>query len=142
MGFNNYLLKIGTANSNNVFTITGEKYVDFASYSAIPKVQDVDAYRDANGVLHRNTVEHVPLVVSFETLRLTNTELGTLMTGISNNYINALERKVLVTAFCPEKNDYVTQEMYWAEPEIKIESIDIRNSVIKYLPIKMEFIGY
>jgi len=140
MGFNNYLVRFGGA--TGAFTITGAKYIDYGSYSAVRKVQDVDSYRDANGVLHRNTIEHVPIVVSFNTLHLTNEELAVLMAGITSNYSHELERKVLVTAFCPETNDYVSQEMYWAEPEITIESIDMNRGVIKYAPIKMKFIGY
>lgn len=134
MGYGGYLIKVGS------FEITGEKYIKYSSYGVTRKIQDLDSYRDANGVLHRNALEHVPLVVNFETLSLTNTELATLLSGIQTNYLNALERKVLATVYVPETDEYVTQEMYLAEPEPVIKSI--YGNVITYEPLKLSFIGY
>jgi hypothetical protein len=140
MAFSNYLIKFGSG--NGAFTITGEKYVEYNTYEAVRKVQDLDPYRDANGVLHRNALSHVPVTIKFNTLRLTNTEFATLVNGISSNYSNAQERKVLVTAYVPETDSYISQDMYWAEPQIKIQNIDLKNNVIIYAPMTMEFIGY
>ena len=140
MAFSNYLIQFGSG--NGAFKITGEKYIEYGSYDAKRKVQDLDPYRDGNGVLHRNALSHIPLTVKFNTLKLNNTELATLLSGISSNYINATERKVLVTAYVPETDSYISQDMYWAEPQIKIQNIDLKNNVIIYAPMTMEFIGY
>ena len=140
MAYSSYLIQIGSGNT--AFTITGEKYIEKGSYKAVPKRQDVDPVRTVDGKLHRNVIEHAPLVVSFNTLSLTNTELGNLFGGIAANYLNELERKVLATAYVPELDEYVTQEMYLVEPEPMIDTINNKTGVIKYLPLKMEFIGY
>ena len=141
MGFNGYLLKIGTGNS--AFTITGECYIDYASYDATKEVQDLDAYRDATGALHRNALPHIPMKVNFQTRPgLDNEEMSTLLSGISSNYSNALERKATVTAFIPELNDYVTQEMYMAGPTLKIRKIDTAQNKVYYESCKITFIGY
>ena len=134
MSYGGYLIKIGD------FEITGEKYIKYSTYSVTRKVQDLDSYRDANGVLHRNALQHTPIVVEFETLPLTNTELATFLGTIQDNYLNALERKVLATVYVPETDSYVSQDMYLAEPAPRIRQI--KGSTIIYEPLKLSFIGY
>ena len=136
MAYAGYLIKIGE------FTITGEKYIKYQTFSVTRKIQDLDSYRDANGVLHRNALQHTPIVVSFETPPLNNEELATLLGGIQSNYISALERSVLATVYVPELNDYVSQQMYLAEPEPKIRQINARSNVIIYEPLQLSLIGY
>ena len=136
MAYAGYLMRIGD------FDITGARCIQFASYEVTRKVQDLDPYRDANGVLHRNTLQNVPLTVQFDLMPgLTNTELGEFLGGIQRNYINALERKVLATVYVPELDDYITQEMYMAEPAIKIRSIT-KDNVINYEAVQIKFVGY
>ena len=134
MAYSGYLIKVGD------FEITGEKYIKYSSYSVARKVQDLDSYRDANGVLHRNALQHTPIVVAFETRALNNTELATFLGTIQDNYLNALERSVLATVYVPEIDDYVSQQMYLAEPEPKIRQI--KDNVIIYEPLTLSFIGY
>ena len=134
MAYSGYLIKIGD------FEITGEKYIKYSSYSVVRKVQDLDSYRDANGVLHRNALQHTPIVVSFETRNLNNTELALFLGNIQANYLNELERSVLATVYVPETDSYTSQQKYLAEPEPKIRQIN--NDVIIYEPLKISFIGY
>ena len=136
MAYAGYLMRIGD------FDITGSRVVQFSSFQVVRKVQDLDPYRDANGVLHRNTLENVPLAVQFDLMPgLTNTQLSNFLGGIQRNYLNALERKVLASVYVPELDDYVTQEMYMAEPELKIRRIDQPNTVI-YEAVQIKFVGY
>ena len=136
MAFNGYLLKIG-----GDYTITGANYVNEKSYKVTRNIQDLDSYRDANGVLHRQALEHVPLKIEIHTREnLTNDQLATFLGAIRSRYINAAERKCLVQAFVPELNDYVTQEMYMPDPEITIKII--KNGVVKYDSIRLAWIGY
>ena len=131
--YSGYLLRIG----NDTFPM---KYISEKTYTAYASVQDLDSYRDANGVLHREALSHVPIKVEFETKPLDNVEYAEIMQMISKNYINELERKVSVTVFIPEKNDYVTQEAYMAEPQPKISVI--YGNKIQYEKLRMAFIGY
>ena len=137
MSYSGFLIKVGD------YEITGQRYVDFASYDATVEIQDLDSYRDANGVLHRNALSHVPVKVNFQTLpNLNNDEIGAFFSAISDNYTNALERKAIVTAFIPELNSYVTQDMYMAGPTLKIRKIDPQTNQVYYDSCKITFIGY
>jgi len=136
MGFSGYLLKVGN------YEIDGYKYINYADYNVTWNSQDLDSYRDANGVLHRNALSHRVAKVEFELREgLTNDEVATFMGNISSNYTNATERKASVTVFVPELNDYVTQDMYMSDPQFKIRRID-RNNIIRYEKTRIAFIGY
>ena len=137
MAYSGYLLKIGT------FEITGRKYVQFATYEVVRKVQDLDPYRDANGVLHRNTLPNVPLTVKFDLMpNLTNAQLSEFLGNIQSNYVNALERQVSATVYVPETDSYITQLMYMVEPTLKIRRIDNKTNTLYYEPCEIKFVGY
>lgn len=137
MSYGGYLLKIGN------YEITGQRYIDYASYDVTREVQDLDSYRDATGVLHRNALSHVPVKINFQTLPgLNNDEMSTFLGNIANNYTNAMERRAIVTAFVPESNSYITQEMYMAGPTLKIRKIDQKENQVYYESCKITFIGY
>lgn len=137
MAFDGTLLTVGS------YAITGERYIEYGKYNATINIQDLDSYRDANGVLHRNALEHAPVKVEIETRdNLTNEELGTFMSSIRSNYTTAGERKANVRAFVPEINDYITQEMYMPDPQFKIKRIDPNTNTIYYESTRLAFIGY
>ena len=101
----------------------------------------MDSYRDANGVLHRTALTHVPNKVEFETRPLlTNVSFSEMMSNIRANYINEEERKVSVTAYIPETDSYVTQDMYMPDITPKIYQANAKG--IKYDSIRLAFIGY
>lgn len=134
MAYENYLIKVGD------YEIP-LKYMNADTYNAYMSVLDLDSYTDANGKLHRNALSHTPNKVEFETIpMLTSSEFAEIMNGIKNNYLVARERKANVTAFIPEKNAYVTQEMYM--PDIVPVIYGIINGEVRYRPIRLAFIGY
>lgn len=137
MAFAGYLLKVGN------FEIDGTYYINWDKYNVTRLIQDLDSYRDANGVLHRNALDHVPIKVEFETREnLTNTDVGYFFGQIQANYTLPAERKAMVTAYVPELDTYITQEMYMADPQIKIKRIEDSTNTIKYESIRVAFIGY
>lgn len=141
MAYSGYLMQIGTG--EGAFVITGSKYIQFATYEVVRKVQDLDPYRDANGVLHRNALPNIPLTVKFSLMpSLSNTKLSEFLSGIQDNYINELERKVLATVYVPEIDDYITQNMYMAEPVLKIQRIDANTNTLYYEATEIKFVGY
>lgn len=131
--YSGFLIKIGGE-------LLDLKYIKEKTYNSYPSVQDLDSYRDANGELHRSALPHVPVKTEFETMPLDNNELGDLLGLIRNHYLNELERKVSVTVFVPEYNDYVTQNAYMAEPKPKIDHID--GNKVYYESLRLAFIGY
>lgn len=133
MAFSGFLLKVGDYKFP-------DRYMEYATYQAKRNVQDLDPRRDANGKLHRNSLEHVVITVTFNIKpNLTNKEIGELMRNIRENYTNELERCALVTAYVPEMDDYITQEMYLADPLFTIKEI---SDIIKYDRTTFNFIGY
>ena len=131
--YSGFLLKIG----NEIFNM---KYIKEKTYKGYASVQDLDSYRDANGVLHREALSHVPIKCEFETIPLNNEQYEQIMDMIRRNYINELERKVTITAFILEYNGYVTQDAYMAEPQPQIQTI--KDNKIQYAPLRIAFIGY
>lgn len=133
MAYNGFLLKVG----DYEFPLN---YIEYGTYVAKKNIQDLDPQRDANGYLHRNTLEHYIVTVTFNIKpNLTNIQIGELMRNIGNNYINQLERRAIVTAYVPEQDDYITQEMYLADPLFTIKEI---SDIIKYDRTTFNFIGY
>lgn len=133
MAYQGFLLKIGD------YTIP-HKYIKADSYSPYVNMQDVEAYTDANGYLHRNAVELKVAKVEFETpAMLTNVTFTELMDNIRANYLDVKSRKILITAYIPEYDDYVTQTGYLADFQPKIYGVF--DGVIKYNPIRLAVIG-
>lgn len=133
MAYSGFLLKIG----NYTFP---HKYIKADSYSAYDNMQDVDPWTDADGYLHRNAVDLKAVKVEFETpAMLTNTQLAEIMKNISANYIEEKSRTVMLTAYIPLTDEYVTQVGYMADITPKIYGIF--KDVIKYDPIRFAFIG-
>lgn len=134
MAYNGFLIKVGD------YEIPTNKFIRADSYSAYVNMQDVDPYTDANGYLHRNAIELKALKVEFETpAMLTNITLSELLSNIRANYISEKERKVKITAYIPEYDDYVTQIGYLADftPQI----YGNYGGVLRYNPIRLAFVG-
>lgn len=135
MGFNTYLLKIGD------YTFPTE-YITFNTFKPIRGVQDLDSYRDANGVLHRNALSHEIYKVEFQSRSMTNKEYDIIMDNIRSRYTNAQERKAQVDMFIPETGQYTGLiNAYIPDPEITIQKI-IDDTTLKYEPVTFKFIGY
>lgn len=134
MAFSGYLIKIGV---NDTFY---NKYIVGASYKVAKKIIDVDSYRDANGVLHRNAMDHLSYTIEFDVKPLDNVRMETLMSSIRSNFTTPKERKLSVTFWVPEDNDYVTASMYMPDPEFNIDHLTAGK--IFYKSTTLKFIGY
>lgn len=134
MSYSGFLVKVGD------YAIP-EKIIRPESYKAGPNTLDLDSYRDANGILHREALEHVPFKVEFETIAmLTNKTYPELMANISRNFINAREQKFIGTVYVCALDDYITQNMYM--PDTLPTIYNISDGVIRYNPVRIAFIGY
>lgn len=135
MAYAGYLIKVGS------YTIPADKFIRAESYKATLNVQDLDPYRDANGVLHRGALEHKVPKVEFETpAMLTNVEMAEFLGNIQKNYTIQSERKFSATVYIHELDEYITQDMYMADPEFTIYGN--YGGIIKYNPVRIAFIGY
>lgn len=133
MAYSGYLLKIGN------YTVP-HKFIRADTYSPYDNMQDIDDYTDANGELHRNAVDLKAIKVEFETpAMLTNKDLTEFLNNIKANFIDAKSRSVMITAYIPFEDDYVTQKGYMVD--ITPKMYGIFNDVIKYNPIRFAFVG-
>lgn len=137
MAYAGYLIKVGT------YTIP-LSFIKAESYKATHLIQDLDSYRDANGVLHRNALSHVPDKVEFECVpMLTNTEMNAVVSAIRAQITatgNLAERKASVSMYVPELDGYITQDMYMPDAEFSMYYAD--GSMIQYNAVRFAFIGY
>lgn len=134
MAYQGYLIKLGEQ-------ILPHKYIKADSFATTLITQDLDSYRDMEGVLHRTALQHRVNKIEFETpAMLTNFQVKELINIISSNYMNSAEKKVLATIYVPEIDDYMTQEMY--VPDISFSIYGIFKGIIRYNPIRIAFIAY
>lgn len=133
MAYSGFLIRAGN------YTIP-VKFIQLKSYKVTRNVMDLDSYRDANGVLHRTALEHVPIKIEFNTPYLTGEQMQELLKKIADNYISSEERKVMITAYVSETDEYVIQDMYMPDLEFTIYSI--KGATIIYEPLRIAFIGY
>lgn len=134
MAFSGYLIKIG--NYDTFFN----NYIVSASYKVAKKVLDVDSYRDANWVLHRNAMDHLSYTIEFELKPLNNTRLENVMSIIRSNFTTAKERKLNITFYVPEDDAYVTASCYMPDIEYTIDHLTA--GMIFYKSVVLKFIGY
>ena len=134
MSYQGWLIKVGE------YIIPTDKFIRADSYYPYVNMQDLNAWTDGDGYLHRNAVALKALKVEFETpAMLTNKDLTELMTNIQNNYINAQARECEVTAYIPEYDDYVTQRCYLSD--FKPQIYGNYDGVLHYDALRLAFIG-
>lgn len=134
MSFSGYLIKIG---SNDSFF---NKFIVAQSYKVAKKIQDLDSYRDANGLLHRNALDHLSYTIEFEVKPLNNTRMQEFLGAIRSNFVEPKERKVQMSFYLPETDTYESSYFYMPDPELTIDHIE--NNVISYTKTTIKFIGY
>lgn len=136
MAYNGFLLKVGT------YTFPME-YINYESYKATLGIQDLDAYRDGNGALHRNALDCAIPKIEFQLREnITNKEFDTIMANIRSQYTKAIERKANVRCFMPEIGDYIEYTaMYMPDIEVQIKE-QIDNTTLKYKSIRIAWIAY
>ena len=134
MAYSGFLIKVGS------YTVPF-RYIEASKYKTGVKGQDLDSYRDANGILHREALSNVSIKTEWETPNdMEESDVRDLMDNIRAQYTNQTEKKALVTAFMPETGNYVTMECYAPDIEYTIDNAD--ESTIKYASFRLAFIGY
>ena len=138
MAYSGYLVKVGGASSGYSIPLS---FIKADSYKVTNLIQDLDSYRDTNGVLHRNALPHYAIKCEFECVpMLTNAEITTVVNAIEAKFSVAAERKATVAVNVPETDSYVEQAMYMPDPEYQMYYAD--SSMIQYSSVRFAFIGY
>lgn len=134
MAYNGYLIKVGSY-------IIPHSIIQAESYKVTRNSQDVDSYRDTDGVLHRTALDNfVPKVEFSVKPMMTNAQLSVFLANIRMQYTDEVERKVTASVYLPETDDYVTCNMYMADFTPEIYFAD--STKIQYKAFRMAFIGY
>ena len=118
------------------------EYIQFDSYSTKPNQrQDMDSYTDADGVTQRNALAHTKTDIQFTVRKLYEADKDTLMSNITNNYINAKERDAMCTYYDTENGSYKTGHFY-LDPSLQIDIQDITDKGLRFKPISFHFVEY
>lgn len=133
MAYGNYLLKVGTYE-------VPLRYIKTETYSVLHSTTDLDSYRDANGVLHRNALAHKVNKVEFSTPPMFASDFNVLMSNISSQYTNTTEKKCSVSCYIPEIDSYETSNMY--VPDITVSILENNPKGFIYDSVRIAFIGY
>lgn len=134
MSYGGFLLKIGE------FEIP-QDIIAHGTYKANINKQDIDDYTDANGYLHRNTVNLRALKVEFETkAMIPDSKFQRFMDGIRANLIDDVADSCYITAYIPRLGRYETQFGYLVDLDPQIWGTK-GNTEPYYEPMRFAFVG-
>lgn len=138
MAFNGTLLKVGTY-------IFPTKYIRADTFLITPNQRQdlnsgVDA--DADGELVRYVLPHTRTKIEFNTPYMDYEDKKELMSNLKKQYLNYSERKVFVTYFDDENDDYKTGTFYMPDIQWRYYSIDKKEKNIMYNETRIAFIEY
>lgn len=136
MAFNGYLIRIG--GQDEFF----EHYMVCQTYKVSKKMLDYGSFRDSDGILKRTCLDHVSYIIQFDIKPCNNVKLAEFMGAIKSNFSIPKERKVSVTFYNAEDDNYITDDFYMPDPEFNIDHIDTKTNQIFFKQITIKFIGY
>ena len=105
---------------------------------------EIDAYRDGNNVLHRETSENFKSKIVMSVANLDLADKMRFLDIVNSGMIDTKERKVDVTYWNDEINQYITSPTGFYIPDIKwvIESVDEEEKNIHYKKFTITLIEY
>lgn len=132
--FSGYLLKC----NNN----TDNSWLLASSYKSTPNQrEEIKAIRDENTRdLTRVTAQGTKTVIEFQTLPVDLAGKKKIQKFFNDAMTDKLQRKVTVTYWNDEDNDYKTSSFYLPDIEFNIDYIDETN--IYYSPLTFKLIEY
>lgn len=150
-----YPLKILDGGSGQGDYVIPDKFISHDTLHIEVSTTDLDSYRDANNVLHRQAINTLVPKVEFNTPYIDSEFFQTVMSEIRARYMPnyTTEKRVQMSVWSEEYNQYFTQDFYLI-PDIHftIYKKDIRRvqvggvyqtrTYFLYDPIRIAFIGY
>ena len=141
MAFQGWLMQVGD------YKITGEKYIDYEKYKVTRNIQDLDSYRDGDGILRRNALSVAPIKIELETRPgLSDKDMEEFFGSIRQRFTVPKERRCDVIFYVPETNTYETEQCYMPDPAFEIRNIEYdkekKTYKIFYKSVRFAFIGY
>lgn len=140
MAFNGKLLELKI---NNSYTAFPTDLVNSESYKVTPDQRmEASANRASSGKLIRSTVSHTASKIELNTIILTNSQLATIETLLTNAYTDSLQRKLELRYYVPQSDSYKTGEFYVPDVDYDILRIDKDKNIIWYSSVRYAFIEY
>lgn len=100
--------------------------------------QDLNPFTDANGLTHRNAVEHTKSSINIKTLDIEWDVMDSIMENMEENYINFLERDAMCEYYDTETRTYKTGHFY-LDPSVTFSIKEFRKT---YAEMTWTFIEY
>lgn len=130
--FEGWLLKV-----NGI--IFPNKLILYDTYEITPdQIMDLDPYRDANGLLHRNIVPHTATTIEFSTPPLRLNDVDWLNEFITKENRNQCE----IEYWNPNTFSYVVGTFYIADVKYGVIGIDEKTKNALYKSVKLIFTEY
>lgn len=134
VAYNGFMFKFGSYDFSDMIRAD--------SYEINPNArQDLDSYRDADGVLHRTALSHTATSIKFNVRFRSQAEHEEMMNAITSNYINSNERDANCTYYDPETCSYKTGHFY-LDSNVGFKVYGTYNNEIKFNESEMAFVEY
>lgn len=137
--FGGWLIKFGDVVLPNSFILAD-------GWESTPNQRvEIDAYRDANVLLHRETSENfkTSLTLTIRSMNLEEMTAFKAVIGLATLNVNdKKQRKLMVTYWNDEELDYKTAEMYMVDTTYSIHTVDEDAGDIEYNSFIVELIEY
>lgn len=139
--FQGYL--IGTYNSRSQLVKFPLEYIEYESYASTPKQrEEIKAYRDENTrELYRITASGMKTKITFTTrANLHLADKIAIQKFFTDNESNAMQRKIYLSYWDDEQNQYNTG--YFYRPNMNFKIVSISEDDIIYSKLDFELIEY
>lgn len=136
--FRGWLIKFGSQVLPNDFLL-------LEGWSATPNQRaEVDAYRDGNFLLHRETCENFKTKITMSVREMELEDKIRFQSIINSGMVDIVQRKVDVTYWNDETNQYVTSQTGFYIPDIvwNMKRIDEEECLIFYKDFTITLIEY
>lgn len=137
--FSGWLIKFGDVILPNSFILAD-------GWESTPNQRvEIDAYRDANVLLHRETSENfkTSLTLNIRAMNLEEMTAFKAVIGLATLDINSKkQRRLMVTYWNDEELDYKTATMYMTDTTYSIHTVDETDRDIEYNGFTIELIEY
>lgn len=137
MAFEGWLLKFGSQE----FPMG---LINHESWKSTPNQrQEIKAWQDNTGRLHRDTVSHTRTKIEFETVEdMTLNEKMRIQSVINSSMTDTRQRKADITYWNDETNAYTTATVYVPDIMFQISEVDRQRKQIYYKKIRIALIEY
>lgn len=137
--FEGWLIKFGTVTLPNSFLLAD-------GWESTPNQRlELDAYRDANALLHRETADSFKTKITLNIREMTLSERIAFnnVVGLATlSYNDRKQRRVSITYWNDETLEYSSGVFYMPDTDYSIHTVDENNKDMEYNSFTVELIEY